>query len=398
MPRYLTAGESHGQGLIALIESFPAGFPISKTEIQHQMSRRQRGFGRGQRMKIENDKVTVLSGIRNGKTLGSPIACLIKNRDWPNWRKIMHPHNPISSNLSPLQKKKAFDVSTPRPGHTDLAGAIKYDTHDLRDILERSSARETAARTAIGAIVRQMLELFDIRIASQVIAIGKARVGRSKINFSTMYDSSDASPVRCVDSVTERKMIAEIKSAMKKRDTLGGIFEVRVSGLPVGLGLNAQWYQRLDARLALAMMSVQSVKGVEIGDAFASAAKFGSQVHDGIFHDENAGKSKGKGFYRKTNRAGGIEGGLSNGEEIIIRAACKPISTLMNPLPTVNVETKRSASAMIERSDICVVPAAAVVGEAMAAMVVADAFLDKFGGDSRREIEENYRAYLERTF
>lgn len=396
MPRFLTAGESHGRGLVALIESFPAGIEISLDNINRQMRRRQHGFGRGQRMKIEPDTVIIQTGVRHGKTLGSPIALLIENKDWTNWRKIMHPQHDISKRLTSMQKKRAYDVTAPRPGHTDLAGAIKYDTHDMRNVLERSSARETAARVACGAVARQMLEQFGIVIASHVTSIGRAKLSRKRIAFNSIFETSDESPVRCVDKKTEDKMIAEIKLAAKKQDTLGGIFEVRIGGLPVGLGGNAQWYQRLDARLACAFMSIQSVKGVEIGDAFDSAKKFGSQVHDGIYYDSK--KSASKGFYRKKNAAGGIEGGLSNGAEIIIRAVCKPISTLMQPLDTIDVKTKQPAKAMVERSDICVVPAAGVVGEAMAAMIIADAFLEKFGGDSKREIMANFTASMKRDY
>ncbi len=397
MPRFLTAGESHGQGLVALIESFPAGIDVSLDHIHHQMKRRQQGFGRGQRMKIETDTVKILTGVRHGKTLGSPVALTINNKDWVNWRKIMHPQNPISKKLTAMQKKRAFDVTAPRPGHTDLAGAIKYNTHDLRNILERSSARETAARVACGSVARQLLEQFGIRITSHVISIGKARLSRKKISFEEIAEKTDSSAVHCVEKKSELKMINEIKSAAKKQDTLGGIFEVRVAGLPVGLGGNAQWFQRLDALLAMGMMSVQSVKGVEIGDAFAGAAQFGSKVHDSIYYKPESQESA-KGFFRKKNSAGGVEGGLSNGAEIIVRGACKPISTLMNPLDTVDVKSKQATRAMIERSDICVVPAAGVVGEAMAAMIVCDAFLDKFGGDSKAEIIRNYKSYCRAEF
>ncbi|MCK5125493.1 MAG: chorismate synthase [candidate division Zixibacteria bacterium] len=398
MPQYITAGESHGQGLVALIESFPAGIPISLKEINHQMFRRQQGFGRGQRMKIEADKVKILSGIRNSKTLGSPISMFITNKDWVNWRKIMHPDNPVSKKLSPAQKKRAYDVTAPRPGHTDLAGAIKYDTKDLRNVLERSSARETAARVACGSVARQLLEQFSIKIASHVISIGKGTLKKKKLSFDDIYLNADSSPVRCVNKEAEKSMIDAIKEARKKQDTLGGVFEVRITGLPIGLGGNAQWYNRLDANLAQAFMSIQSVKGVEIGEAFTNAAKFGSQVHDSIYFNEKQTGNQSKGFWRKTNAAGGIEGGLSNGADIIIRAACKPISTLMKPLNTIDVKSKKDTLAMIERSDICVIPAAAVVGEAMAAMVVSECFLNKFGGDSFNEIRDNFRGYLEREF
>ncbi|MEE9441389.1 MAG: chorismate synthase [candidate division Zixibacteria bacterium] len=398
MPRYLTAGESHGRGIIGLVESFPAGIPISLKKINEQLGRRQQGYGRGGRMKIEKDKVNILSGLRHGKTLGSPITLEISNKDWSNWKKIMDPMRSIGRNLSPMQKKRAYDVTAPRPGHIDLAGAIKYNQHDLRNVLERASARETAARVACGAIARQLLEYFDINIASHVISIGKAKISGKKIDFDLISGWSDASPVRCVDTVAEKKMIAVIKQAMKNRDTLGGVFEVRVCGLPTGLGNNAQWYQKIDSQLAATIMSIQSVKGVEIGKGFSNAGRFGSKVHDIIYYDSPDKHPKSKGFYRKTNRAGGIEGGLTNGSELIVRGACKPISTLMRPLDTVDIICKEAREAIVERSDICVVPAAAIVGEAMVAMVLADAFLDKFGGDNLAEIETNYESYLNTDF
>lgn len=398
MPRYLTAGESHGRGILGLVESFPAGIPISIKMINEQLSRRQQGYGRGGRMKIEKDRVAILSGLRHGKTLGSPITLQILNKDWPNWKNIMDPTKPIGSKLSPMQKKRAFNVTAPRPGHIDLAGAIKYGQHDLRNVLERASARETAARVACGSIARQLLEYFDIKIASHVISIGKAKISGKKIDFDLISDRSDASPVRCVDTSAEQKMIASIKQAIKNRDTLGGVFEVRAFGLAAGLGNNSQWYQKLDGLLAGAMMSIQSVKGVEIGDGFSNASKFGSKVHDRIYFDSPRKHPQSKGFYRKTNRAGGIEGGLTNGCELIVRGACKPISTLMRPLDTVDVVSKEVKEAIVERSDVCVIPAAAVVGEAMVAMVLADAFLNKFGGDNLKEIETNYNNYLKSEY
>lgn len=397
MLRFLTAGESHGRALIGQIESFPAGLKISIDKIDRQLTRRQGGFGRGGRMKIEHDRARILSGLRQGITLGSPIAIMIENRDWPNWKKLMDPIRPVSSRLNARQQRLANDTTRPRPGHADLSGAVKYDTHDLRNVLERASARETAARVACGAIAGQLLEHFDIRIASHVLSIGRARMKRKKIAFDDIVSKADRSEVRCIDPAVSAEMKAEIKAARKNGDTLGGVFEVRISNLPIGLGSMAQWFTRLDGALAAAMMSIQSVKGVEIGDGFASAAKKGSAVHDALYYNPS-GSVRSRGFYRRTNRAGGIEGGMTNGSELIIRAACKPIATLMKPLETVDIINKSAARAITERSDVCVVPAAAVVGEAMMAMVMASAFTDKFGNDSLTDIEAAFEAYLKREF
>lgn len=398
MLRFLTAGESHGSNLVAVAESFPAGFAISVDEINRHLARRQTGFGRGARMRLEKDRATILSGVRYGQSLGSPIACLIENRDWPNWEKVMDTRPVLEAALDKREYQLAYQTTAPRPGHADLAGAIKYDTHNLRNVLERASARETAARVACGAIARQLLEPFDIQIVSHVVAIGAARIGRKRFDVEQIKARADQSPVRCVDDSAAVRMIAEIKSAARKKDTVGGIFEVRVSGLPVGLGSNAQWYLRLDSFLAAAVMSIPSVKGVEIGDGFAAARCTGSKVHDEIYYDPRRADSRTKGFMRKTNSAGGIEGGISNGAELVVRAACKPLSTLMQPLASVDLKTKQPVKAVVERSDICVVPAAAVVGEAMVAMVLASAFTDKFGSDSKREIEANFAAYESRGF
>jgi chorismate synthase len=398
MLRFLTAGESHGQALVAMVESFPAAFEISVEEINRHLARRQQGYGRGKRMRIEKDRATILSGLRNGRTLGSPVVCLIENKDWPNWKELMDPVKPISRELNDKQRRLAYKVTAPRPGHADLAGAIKYNTHDLRSVLERASARETAARVACGSIARQLLEYFDIRIVSHVVAVGSARLGRKRHGVESIEARADKSPVRCVDPQVSEKMITEIKEAMTNKDTVGGVFEVRAANLPVGLGSNAQWFARLDAALAAAVMSIQSVKGVEIGGGFSSSQKRGSRVHDRIYYNRNEKLTRQKGFVRRTNTSGGVEGGISNGSELVIRAACKPISTLMQPLDTVDINTWRKTAAMVERSDICIVPAAAVVGEAMVAMVLASAFTDKFGGDSRAEIEANFEAYLKREF
>jgi chorismate synthase len=394
MIRFVTAGESHGRGLIALIESFPSGYEISANEINAQLARRQKGHGRGGRMKIEHDRAQILSGVRHGVSLGSPIACLIENRDWPAWENTMAPAKPSAKAKAAAKTRQ---VTAPRPGHADLAGGIKYHTHDLRDVLERASARETAARVTCGAIARQFLESYGIRIASHVIVTGTVRIRKRPVGFDDILKADD-SPVRCIDPAISERMIAEIDKAIKEKDTLGGVFEVRVAGVPVGLGSPAQWSSRLEAMLAAAMMSIQSVKGVEIGDGFDAACRRGSKVHDRIYYDDRTASSVSKGFHRRTNAAGGIEGGMSNGEDIIIRAACKPISTLRQPLESVDVVSKKKVDAQVERSDACVVPAAAVVGEAMAAMVLASAFTDKFGHDSRADIDAAYSAYLNREY
>jgi len=398
MLRFLSAGESHGRGLVGMIESFPAGIRLDIKEINRHLWRRQQGYGRGARMRIESDAIRLMAGVRNGTTLGSPISFIIDNKDWPNWRKIMDPVAPVAIKLSDRQKRLAYDVTAPRPGHADLAGAIKYDTHDLRNVLERASARETAVRVACGAIARQFLDRFNIRITSHVLSIGKATLRRKNISFADIESIAETSEVRCIDKTTAQKMIAEIKDAARHRDTLGGIFEVRACNVPVGLGGNAQWFMRLDAALAEAVMSIQSVKGVEIGDAFANSRRRGSKVHDPIYYKKTTKESPGKHFLRRSNGAGGVEGGLSNGAELIVRGACKPISTLMQPLDTVDVVTKEKKVAMVERSDICVIPAAAVVGEAMVAMVLASAFTDKFGQDNLAEISNNYTAYMRHEF
>jgi chorismate synthase len=398
MLRFLTAGESHGRGIIALVESFPAGFEISTDEINRQLFRRRQGYGRGKRMQFEKDRLQIISGLRHGCTLGSPIACLIQNKEWPKWKKIMDPERPLPKQLSPRERHLAYDVTTPRPGHADLAGAIKYNTHDLRNILERASARETAARVACGAVARQLLEHFEIRIASHVISIGSVRLKRRKVNFDEIDQKADSSPVRCIDPDVSKEMVNEIKQAIRERDTLGGVFEVRAANLPVGLGSVAQWYTRVDGALAAAVMSIQSVKGVEIGEAFAVSRKRGSKTHDRIYFRKRAALDRQKKYMRRTNNAGGLEGGITNGAELVIRAACKPISTLMQPVDTVDIKTKKTAHAMVERSDTCVVPAAAIVGEAMVALVLAAAFTDKFGGDSRSEIDANFKSYLNREF
>jgi chorismate synthase len=396
MLTYLTAGESHGPQLTAVIDGFPAGFPVDIEGINHQLARRQKGYGRGGRMKIERDTVEVVAGIRSGYTLGGPIAFVIRNKDWDNWVDIMHPSRPIPDDL-PLKKKKlAWETTRPRPGHADLPGGVKYHHHDLRNVLERASARETAARVALGAVARQLLEHFQVEFASHVVRIGSVRLpdGYPRPDLKRLTRISEASPVRCIDKETERKMVAAIKTAKKERDSLGGVVEVIVRGLPVGLGSFTQWNRRLDGRLAGAMMAIPSVKGVEIGLGFETAAMRGSEVHDEIFYDSEGAPAK-KGFYRQTNNAGGLEGGITNGEDLVVRVAGKPLSTLNRPMKTVDVKTKQSAEAMVERTDNCVVPALAVVCENVAALVLADAFLEKFGADNLTEIERNYQAFLD---
>lgn len=393
--RYLTAGESHGKALYSIIEGVPAGLSISEKNINKDLSRRQKGYGRGGRMKIESDSVQILSGVRWGKTLGSPISLLIDNRDWANWRDVMSPE-PLKFEIR-NSNLEFTAVTRPRPGHADLSGAIKYNTHDIRDILERSSARETAARVAAGAVAKIFLSEFNIQIISYVTEIGGIKSQKSKLKsqisgkeFLETFAKAEKSPVRCPDKNAEKKIIDLINKAMKKGDSLGGVFEVVVTGAPVGLGSYSQWDRRLNARLAYALMGIQAIKGVEAGLGFEMARRAGSEVMDEIFY-------KGSGFYRKTNNAGGIEGGMSNGMPIMLRAAMKPIPTLKTPLSSVDIISKKAFKAVYERSDVCAVPAASVIGEAVVAFVIADCFLEKFGGDSMEEIKRNFKGYLKQV-
>jgi len=393
--RYLTAGESHGEALTAILEGMPSGLAIDEAYIAAQLHRRQQGYGRGGRMRIEKDFAKINSGVRFGKTLGSPISLRIDNLDWKNWQQKMSVDG--SCEGQPV-------VTVPRPGHADLPGAIKYQHEDLRNVLERASARETTARVAVGAIARRFLESFDISIASHVMQIHDPESKFSLIDYASSNDASalipiqeinnraDASPVRCLDEAAAQKMIARIDEAKEKKDTVGGIFEVAAFNVPIGLGSHVQWDRRLDARLSAAMMSIQAIKGVEVGQGFHVAGVWGSAAHDEIYFDDA------RGFFRKTNRAGGIEGGISNGEPVVVRVAMKPLSTLMRPLASVDIKTKEAVEAHIERSDVCAVPAAAVIGEAMMALVLADAFLEKFGGDSMKEIEERVERWREASF
>lgn len=380
---FTTAGESHGQGLVAVVNGLPAGLALTAGDVNGDLARRQKGYGRGGRMRIETDRVRFLSGVRGGRTLGSPIALYIQNRDWENWKDAMDPE------VEPTGPK-ARHVSAPRPGHADLAGFLKFGHRDLRNVLERASARETAARVAVGAICRTLLRHFGIEVASETLTIGGKGLPRSawgKRDPVKRKKAIEASEVRCADPKASAAMKAEIQAAQRARDTVGGVFLTVAEGTPPGLGTYARWDERLDTRLAAAFMSIPAIKGVELGLGFECAERRGSKVHDPI-----RGK-KGGGFIRLSNNAGGLEGGTTNGERIEVRAAMKPISTLSRPLESVNLKTGKKAEAAVERSDTCAVPAAAVVGEAMMSIVLARAFREKFGGDSMEEIETSYRGY-----
>jgi chorismate synthase len=378
MFRFLTAGESHGKALMVIIEGVPAGLPLGEEYITRQLRRRQVGYGRGPRMEIEQDTAEIISGVCHGVTIGSPISLLIPNHDWENWRQII--------SISPVDEKIEA-VTRLRPGHADMAGAVKYGLDDIRPIIERASARETASRVAAAAVARRFLEEFNIEIHSYTVAIGG---NRAKVGDAVNWEDVEQSPLHCPDGEAEKAMLAAIDDAMAAGDTVGGIFEVIAGGVPIGLGSHIQWDCKLDGRIAQAMMSINAVKGVEIGLGFAAADLLGSRVHDVIA--PIAGKER---FWQHTtNRAGGIEGGMSNGEPIVVRAAVKPIPTLAHPLPSVDLRTGKAAEAHIERSDVCVVPAAGVIGEAMLALVLAEAMLEKFGGDNLQETRHNYHNYL----
>lgn len=378
--RFLTAGESHGKGLTVILEGFPAHLGIAAGEINIELSRRQKGYGRGGRMLIEKDEVEILSGVRNGVTIGSPITLFIKNKDYENWERVMTSDVITANLIKPLQR--------PRPGHADLSGGLKYNQKDLRNILERASARETTARVAAGAVAKKFLKSFGILVQSHVHQLGSIKSNRVIMLDDKINEKADKSPVRMIDKKQEKRAIKIIDEVKEKGDTLGGIFEVILTGVPPGLGSHVQWDRKLDGRLAQALLSLQAVKGVEIGEGFKNATLPGSQVHDEIFY------KKRRGFYHLTNRAGGIEGGMSNGEPIIVRIAKKPISTLRKPLRSVDIETKHEIKAAYERSDVCALPAASVIGEALCAWVVADAFLEKMGGDFMSEIMERFKLYL----
>ena len=383
-----TAGESHGRGLTALLEGIPAGLALDMSrDVDPELKRRQGGYGRGRRMQIESDRADLLSGVRLGETLGSPISMIVWNRDWENWTTAMS-HDPPAEDVNPKALRPHY---LPRPGHADLVGALKYDRRDVRDILERASARETAARVACGAVARRLLSEFGIRIGSHIVSIGPVQADIEELP-ADINAATEASPVRCLDDDAAERMMAEIDSAKERGDTLGGVFEVVATGLPVGLGSYVSWDQKLDGRLAGAVMSVQAVKGVELGLGFEGAVRPGSQVHDPIVLAEKKPRTGGLG--RASNRAGGLEGGVTTGEPLVVRGAMKPISTLRKRLPSVDMRDGSEGDAAVERSDVCAVPAAGVVAEAMVALVLADAFLDKFGGDSISEIRRNFDGYL----
>jgi chorismate synthase len=393
MLRYFTAGESHGPCLTAIIDGVPAGFPIDVARINHDLWRRQQGYGRGGRMLIEKDEVQIRSGIRWGETLGSPVALGIENRDWKNWTKKMSP--------LPEDRDDKIAVTKPRPGHADLNGILKYNHSDIRNVLERASARDTVSRTAVGSFCKQLLAPFGIRVMGYLRSLGNIEAKSDGATYDEVFARAEESPVRVADKNAEEKMIALIDDCKNKGDTLGGVFEIVALGLPPGIGSHTQWDLKLDGRLARALMSIQAIKGVEIGLGFEMARRRGSQVHDEIFFDPNKMVSEGTprivptGFYRGSNNSGGTEGGMSNGAPLVVRAAMKPISTLMSPLQSVDFRSKQPADASVERSDVCSAPAAAVVGEAVVAFELAVAFLEKFGGDSLREITRNYEGYLE---
>jgi chorismate synthase len=386
MLRFTTAGESHGPALVSILEGMVAGLPLVAADVDTQLARRQQGYGRGRRMKIESDHAEFLSGVRAGETLGSPIAMLIQNRDWKNWQEIMDP----APREGDPERKRA--VTRPRPGHVDLSGMLKYDRADARDVLERASARETTARVAAGAICSRFLREFDITLGSHVVHLGGVDARRPDRMPADLNAAADESQLRTLDRDAEQEMIARIDAAKAEGNTLGGIAEVICDGVPVGLGSHVSWDKKLDGRLAAALMSIPAVKAVEIGLGVECARRKGSDVHDEIDPDESnvkAGRVR-----RRTNRAGGMEGGISNGEQIVLRASMKPISTLMRPLGTIEMKTRERAEAVAERSDVTAVPAMGVIAEAMTAFILAQALLEKFGGDSLGETRRNYQNYI----
>lgn len=379
--RYLTAGESHGKGLIGILEGMPAGLSIAPEDLQKQMLRRKMGYGRGNRMKIESDEIEIYAGLRHGKTLGSPIALVVHNRDYEHWRQIMR--------INPPDTPVAREVHVPRPGHADRVGGIKYAHPDMRNVLERSSARETAMRVALGTFARRLLQETGVTIASRVIAIGAVRDdSHLRIPIASVNAAADASPVRCLDPSAGEKMVQTITSAREDGDTLGGVFEVYASALPIGLGSYAHWDRRLEAEVGRAILSLNAIKGVEIGLGFSGASRRGSDASDAFF----PGNGDPKTMYR-TNRSGGIDGGMSTGQPLVVRAAMKPLSTLMRPLGSVDLRTGEAAPAHIERSDTCAVPAAAVIAESLLALLIAHSVLKKFGGDSMEELLPRIQAW-----
>ena len=379
--RFNTAGESHGPGLVAIVEGLPAGLELDAARLDREMARRQLGHGRGGRMKIERDSVEIRSGVRHGRTLGSPLAVLVANRDYANWEERMNPW-PVEAEVE--------EVHTPRPGHADLAGLLKFGHSDVRNVLERASARETAARVAAGALAKELLRAFGVTVHSHVVQIGSVRASEPPDPGVEDFGQVDESPVRCLDPQAGEAMVAEIDRLRKANESLGGVFEVRAFGLVPGLGSHLSWEERLDSRMAQALVSIQAVKGVSVGEAWEVAGRPGSESHDEIFWSEE------RGWYRETNRAGGIEGGMSNGEPLTVLGALKPISTLTKPLRSVDTETKQPAEALRERTDSTVVPAAGVVGEAMTALVLARCYREKFGGDHIDDARAALAAYRER--
>ncbi|MFH1190028.1 MAG: chorismate synthase [Candidatus Omnitrophota bacterium] len=374
MLRYMTSGESHGKAMLAILDGIPAGLRVEDSMINIDLYRRMLGYGRGRRMRMEADKVHILSGLRKFVTIGSPVTLMVNNVD------------------NSIDRLPA--VLNPRPGHADLTGAMKYDLKDIRSVLERASARETVARVAVGAVAKALLAEFGIDVASHVTAIGGIEAQTKDLGFKQLVSMAERSPVRCADPDASKLMCAEIEDAMEEGDSLGGVFELIVRGAPAGLGSYTQWDKRIGARIAFAVMSIQAVKGVSFGAGFEAAHMRGSMAHDEIFYDRK------RGFYRTTNNAGGIEGGMTTGEAIVVQAAMKPIATLGSPLASVNIRTKKPVRASVERSDVCAVPAAGVIGEAVVAIELADAMIGKFGGDSVREMKRNYAGYMEqaRTF
>jgi chorismate synthase len=380
MLRYLTAGESHGKCLTAILEGMPAGVPITEDDINVELARRQKGHGRGARMAIETDRVEVTGGIRWGESLGSPIAMQIQNKDWAKWQKLL--------SVDPNDRDESKRVIKPRPGHADLVGALKYDRKDIQDILDRASARETASRVAVGAVCRRLLKPFGIEIFSYVREIGSVKAKNIPSEPKEIIEKAEASSVRCPDAVAEKSMVELIDKAKAAGDTLGGVYSVVITGCPPGIGSHVHWDRKLEGRLCWALMSIQAQKGVEVGLGFEMGRKHGSEVHDELFY------SKDKGYYRKGNNAGGFEGGMTTGEPIVLSVAMKPISTLMKPLNSVNMETKEPFKAEVIRSDVTAVPAAGVAAEAIAAFEVANAMCEKFGGDSLREMMDNHARYI----
>jgi len=379
--RCLTAGESHGPELTGIIEGMPAGVPLTGDYISAQLERRQSGYGRGGRMQIEKDKARITAGVRGGLTTGAPICVVIENRDWSNWAEVM-----CSGTDAHIGERV---VSKPRPGHADLSGAVKYNHRDIRNILERASARETAARVAVGTVGRALAEQFGIEITAHVTRIGSTVSSAGQLSSGEIRSRTERSELLCADPKAEQMMKEEIDRAKKEGDSLGGIFEIIVTGVPMGLGSHVHYDRKLDGRLAQALMSIQAIKGVEIGIGFIAGEQPGSEVHDELFYDTE------RKFYRKTNRAGGLEGGITNGEPLVLRAVMKPIPTLYKPLQSVDLLTKQPYEASVERSDVCAVPAAAVVGEAAVAFEIGKALIEKFGGDSLAEMQRNYQSYME---